>query len=161
MKIIENITAKGTELCLCLAEETDCRLLETAEALCFASNPWSEKTFRDCLANDGCFIYCLCDTQLSKILTFAVTQTCLDEADLANIATIPEERRKGYGGLLLDKILENARNTGVLRIFLEVRESNVGARRLYLSRGFVEIGKRRNYYRSPCEDAILMLREEK
>ena len=140
MKTIDKITVGKEEFSLCLAEIRDCPLLAEAEAVCFAS--------------------CICDMQLSKILAYAVMYSCLDEADLANIATLPEIRKQGFGATLLDKALEISRSAGVLRTFLEVRESNTPARSLYLSRGFKEIGRRRNYYRDPKEDAIIMAREE-
>lgn len=160
MNFIENITVANKSYALCLAEDADCPLLEKAERECFESCPWSANTFSELLEKEGGFVYCICDMQLSKILAYCVMYSCLDEADLANIATLPEMRKQGLGGALLDKSLENSRKMGVLRIFLEVRESNSSARSLYLSRGFKEIGKRRNYYRDPKEDAILMVREE-
>ena len=160
MKTIDKITVGKEEFSLCLAEISDCPLLAEAEAVCFASCPWSAKMFSEILEKEGCNIYCICDMQLSKILAYAVMYSCLDEADLANIATLPEIRKQGFGATLLDKALEISRSAGVLRTFLEVRESNTPARSLYLSRGFKEIGRRRNYYRDPREDAIIMSREE-
>lgn len=160
MKFIENISVGEECLALCLAEDEDCALLESVERRCFASCPWSAKMFSEILEKEGCSIYCICDMQMSNILAYSVMYSCLDEADLANIATLPENRGRGFGGALLDKSLEISRNSGVLRTFLEVRESNAPARGLYLSRGFKEIGRRRNYYRDPREDAIIMVREE-
>ncbi len=160
MKIIENITVGNEELLLAVAEGSDTAALAEVERICFASAPWSAKMFSEILEKEGCNIYCICDMQLSKILAYAVMYSCLDEADLANIATLPTERKRGLGGFLLDRILEISRGAGVLRTFLEVRESNSAARHLYLSRDFKEIGKRRNYYRDPKEDAIIMVREE-
>ncbi len=160
MKIIENITVGNEDLILAVAEESDSAALAAVERLCFASDPWSAKMFSEILEKEGCRIFCICDMQLSKILAYAVMYSCLDEADLANIATVPTERKRGLGGFLLDKTLKISRAAGILRTFLEVRESNGAARHLYLSRGFKEIGKRRNYYRDPKEDAIIMVREE-
>ena len=160
MKFIENITVANAVYPLCLAESEDCFFLEAVEKKCFASCPWSAKTFSELLEKEGSSVYCICDMQMSKIFAYCVTYSCLDEADLANIATVPEMRKQGFGGALLDKNLEISCKMGILRTFLEVRESNSGARSLYLSRGFKEIGRRRNYYRDPKEDAILMVREE-
>ena len=56
----------------------------------------------------------------------------------------------------MDKVMENSVNTGVERIFLEVRESNSPARNLYSAKGFKEIGIRKKYYRDPVEDAHIM-----
>lgn len=155
-----DIIVKETSLSVFFAEKEDAPLLKWAEDICFANDPWSEATFRDAMDNPACRMFILQNTQSSKMLGYGVIHYCLDEADLANIAILPEERGKGLGGLLLDIMLEDARNNGVLRTFLEVRESNASARGLYASRNFYKIGKRRRYYKNPCEDAVIMVREE-
>ena len=122
--------------------------------------PWSIGTYEDTLGISNNKIYVLYNTQLSKIISYGVMCYCLDEADLAKIATLPEERGRGAGGALLDLMLEDARKQGAFKTFLEVRESNTAARMLYASRDFKEIGKRKKYYRNPIEDAVVMVREE-
>ena len=87
---------------------------------------------------------------------YAVLWCILDQGELANIAVQPDARREGLGGLLLDHLIEVARGRGVRSLFLEVRESNEGARRLYAHRSFEEIGIRRGYYQSPKEDARVL-----
>jgi ribosomal-protein-alanine N-acetyltransferase len=82
-----------------------------------------------------------------------------DEAEITNLAVTADERKKGVGGAILDHLIGTAEKTSVRRIYLEVRESNVGAFSLYSSRGFTEIGRRPGYYRLPKEDAILMMLE--
>ncbi|MBE6714650.1 MAG: ribosomal-protein-alanine N-acetyltransferase [Ruminococcaceae bacterium] len=156
MKILKKAFGKNAEFCLCLCEVGDAQGLALAEGICFPGDPWSEGMFRSAFENPSCRIYAVSDMQMSKIFAYAVYYVCGDEADLANIATLPELRRQGIGGALLDETLEISRSGGVFRAFLEVRESNESARALYSSRGFIEIGKRRRYYRNPTEDAILM-----
>ena len=156
MKIIETDAFEAYSLVLARAECCDAAALGAAERECFASDPWSEKMFSDALENPSCHIYILADMQMTKIVAYAVMYVCFDEGDLANIAVIPSEQKKGLGAALLDNILENAVRSGVERIFLEVRESNEPARRLYTSRGFKEIGIRKKYYRDPVEDAHIM-----
>ncbi len=156
MEILKRSFAGDAAFSLCLCDSMDAPDLSVAERICFPFDPWSEGMFCSALENPSCKIYAVIDMQMSKILAYAVYYVCGDEADLANIATMPEMRRHGIGGALLDETLEISRRGGVLRTFLEVRESNESARGLYLSRGFAEIGKRRRYYRNPTEDAILM-----
>ena len=156
MKIIDTESFARHSLVLAKAECSDARALALAESECFDSDPWSEKMFSDALENPSCHIYILSDMQMTKIVAYAVMYICFDEADLANIATIPSERKKGIGAALMDKVMENSVNTGVERIFLEVRESNYPARNLYSAKGFKEIGIRKKYYRDPVEDAHIM-----
>ncbi len=156
MKIIDIEAFSKYSLVLAKAECCDAYILAKAEQACFDSDPWSEKMFSDALENPACHIYILADMQMTKIVAYAVMYICFDEGDLANIAVIPSERKKGLGAALIDKVMKDAVNTGVQRIFLEVRESNVPARGLYLSKGFKEIGVRKKYYRDPVEDAHIM-----
>ena len=78
------------------------------------------------------------------------------EGELGNIAVAPAWRRRGIGRWLLDWALEKAYERGAVRIFLEVRASNRLAQELYESRGFLQVGLRRRYYRAPTEDARVM-----
>ena len=89
---------------------------------------------------------------------FVVYSQVLDEMTVHNIAVREEARGKGAGTTLLKGLLVQARATGVNRCLLEVRESNVAARRLYQKTGFVVDGERPNYYPAPAgrENAVLM-----
>jgi ribosomal-protein-alanine N-acetyltransferase len=82
----------------------------------------------------------------------------VDEAHLGNLAVHPVEQRSGVGQILLDDLLRMAARQGVARITLEVRESNEIARKFYHKNEFIDVAIRKNYYRSPIEDAIVMLR---
>ena len=81
------------------------------------------------------------------------------EAEIADLAVTPPARRRGIGGLLLDRVVGDLAATGVGAVFLEVRESNSAARALYESRGFAAVGRRRAYYQHPVEDALILKRE--
>ena len=81
------------------------------------------------------------------------------EGEIADIAVSVGSRGRGIGGVLLDAGLGALVAAGVGSVFLEVRESNGAARRLYASRGFIEQGRRRGYYRQPPEDALVLRRE--
>ncbi len=133
--------------------------LVEAEQICFENDPWDREMFVDASKNDGFCIILLKDMQLQKIVGYSVLIYAMDQADLGNIAILPQCRGQKLGKALLEKTMEKARSYGVSEVFLEVRESNLSARGLYLSSDFAEIGRRRKYYKNPREDAILMLRK--
>jgi len=143
-----------------IAEKQDAPLITEMEKLCFPCDPWSEGTVREALENESYRVYVLYNIQLSKIFAYGIMYSCLDEADIAKVASHPDHRGEGFGGALLDGMLQDAAQCGVESIFLEVRESNSAARGLYTSRGFKEIGIRRKYYRNPAEDGVMMARKE-
>lgn len=78
------------------------------------------------------------------------------EGDLMTVAVLPAYRRQGVGERLVRKLLTNAAQAGIETVFLEVRESNASARRLYERVGFTIVGHLPCYYRAPVEDAVLM-----
>ncbi len=94
-----------------------------------------------------------------RILGYVVALLLFDEAEIANLAVAPWARRRGIGGVLLDRMSADLADGGVQSLYLDVRESNAGARALYRSRSFEEVGRRRGYYRHPTEDALLLMRK--
>ena len=91
-----------------------------------------------------------------RITGFILGRRISEEAEVLNLAVRPEKRKKGIGGSLLHAALEELRREGVARIYLEVRESNGGAKSFYQRHGFVVTGVRPKYYREPDEAAVLM-----
>jgi len=89
------------------------------------------------------------------LLGFLVARRVVSEWELENIVVAPEARRMGWGRRLLDALVAHAAKTNSEFVFLEVRESNGAARGLYDRAGFRETGRRKSYYASPPEDAIL------
>jgi ribosomal-protein-alanine N-acetyltransferase len=87
---------------------------------------------------------------------FLIARCDLDEWELENVIVAPERRRGGIGGQLLIALLHQAAEVAATSVLLEVRESNAPARRLYKKFGFIEAGRRPNYYASPVEDALLL-----
>ena len=79
-----------------------------------------------------------------------------DEGDITNVSVDSARRREGIGKCLVQALLAESRKRGCRRIFLEVRQSNDAAIRLYQGCGFVRVGVRKNYYTKPQEDALLM-----
>jgi ribosomal-protein-alanine N-acetyltransferase len=86
---------------------------------------------------------------------FLVAQTVGGEWEIENVAIQPDARRRGLGTRLVGEFLDLAGAQRATAVFLEVRESNRGARALYEKWAFVESGRRPRYYRAPDEDAVL------
>jgi [ribosomal protein S18]-alanine N-acetyltransferase len=87
---------------------------------------------------------------------FLIARCDLEEWELENVVVAPDRRRAGIGGQLVDALLHQAVEVAATSVLLEVRESNAPARRLYKKFGFIEAGRRPNYYASPVEDALLL-----
>lgn len=79
-----------------------------------------------------------------------------DEGEITNVAVDPAWRKLGIADKLLAVVLANAKLSGCATIFLEVRESNLSAQRLYEKHGFENMGLRKNFYREPQEHAVVM-----
>jgi [ribosomal protein S18]-alanine N-acetyltransferase len=138
------------------ATEADLNEIVRIERSCFA-DPWSEESFRRLLAGLPAIfqVLVLSDDRIAGyVIAFAVRE----DAELLNVAVEPQSRGKGFAGQMLDALLIELGRRGVRAAFLEVRESNGAARGLYGSRGFTEIGRRKNYYRRPVEDALVLRR---
>ena len=124
------------------------------------SDPWSGRTFLALLDREEVLfdVAVLGDPEGSEVAGYSVVYLMGVEADLANIAVNATVRRGGVGRLLLRHLLTTARVRGVREMFLEVRQSNAGARTMYENEGFVEVGRRAKYYVHPVEDALILRR---
>lgn len=116
--------------------------------------PWSEATFRGLLRRRDSDLW-VADIK-GEIAGYAVFWAVLDQGELGNVAVDEAHRGKGIGSRLIKAVLDRANQRGVREIFLEVRKTNVRAQDLYKSFGFSEVGRRRNYYLEPLEDALVM-----
>ena len=121
------------------------------------SDPWSAASFGGYLSdsNAGRAIVTVAEAD-GKLIGYSVMLFALPDADLANIAVAPAERRRGTGRLLLERSLAAAKSIGTRHVFLEVRASNASAIRMYEAAGFSEFGRRRRYSRDPVEDARVL-----
>jgi len=140
-----------------VAEVAKIALLETE----IFNDPWPEAAFVDEL--DRVHRGVLVAESDSVITGYAVYVTGVGEAHLTNIAVVPAYRGKNIAKLLLNSIFGIAREAECEYIFLDVRPSNKAAIELYRKFGFYELYQRPNYYNSPVEDALVMvknLREE-
>jgi [ribosomal protein S18]-alanine N-acetyltransferase len=123
------------------------------------SDPWSAGSFRALFGNPLVHFAVAEDTISGRVLGYVVSWYVVDEAEIANLAVADDVRRGGVGARLLDHALDIAKERRCRVVFLEVRESNAGARALYASRGFQVAGRRAKYYRKPVEDALVLRRE--
>ncbi len=137
------------------AVPSDVSEIEKIEKASF-STPWSEKWLTDEINNTEDFFWVATDGK--DIFGYAVVGNVGTEAELYNIAVSPEHRGKGIGDMLMRYMTDKTVDKGTDSLFLEVRESNSAAIRLYEKHGFKAVGRRRGYYREPTEDAILMMR---
>jgi ribosomal-protein-alanine N-acetyltransferase len=117
------------------------------------SDPWPRASFLSHLSEAS-------DTFLvaeanGTVAGYALVRVVDGESELLNIAVAGAFRRTGLGARLLDAGIAAARARGAAEMWLEVRESNVGAQALYASRGFAPVGRRRRYYELPREDALV------
>lgn len=125
------------------------------ERACY-SDPWSAESFAGLQDNPAVHFVVVRGAGGGPVLGYAVAWFVADEGELANIAVSPRERQRGVGTAMLDSVLEAATARGTAALYLEVRESNQAARKLYAAREFEEVGRRKQYYRSPQEDALIL-----
>jgi ribosomal-protein-alanine N-acetyltransferase len=138
-----------------IAVPSDLPSISAIESLSF-SNPWQPDTFRSLLTRDR--VKVLIADRGGEVVGYAVLWWVLDQGELANLAVHPDSQGMGTGARLLDQVISEAKRVNIESLFLEVRESNEKAKRLYARRGFVQVSVRRGYYRNPPEDACILVK---
>ena len=131
----------------------DCEQVAAIEAVSF-SMPWSLKAFTETVQKAN-FRYFVAE-DAGEIIGYCGFLFVLDEAEIPNVCVKASARQKGVGKKMMSFLMEEAAKLGLAVLYLEVRESNVAARRLYESLGFIENGIRKNFYEQPTENAVLM-----
>jgi ribosomal-protein-alanine N-acetyltransferase len=119
------------------------------------SDPWSVASFRDAIDHPAVYFTCA-QSGAGAVLGYVVAWFAADQGEIANLAVAPSGWGAGIGRALLSDAIEEGKRRGADTMFLEVRDSNARARRLYELSGFEEIGRRRRYYSKPVEDAIVL-----
>ena len=109
---------------------------------------WTRSQLGGILPMAGVSLFLAQDPEHRDTIGFSLVRTATDESELLLIAVIPSSHRRGVGRMLLDDFLDRARNDGVARVHLEVRDGN-SAVGLYRDAGFSPVGRRRNYYHAP------------
>jgi [ribosomal protein S18]-alanine N-acetyltransferase len=148
------MSAPSADVAIRPAIEADLDAIHAIECESFG-DPWARETFRNLLDHTPGRMEVAVGAA-GALIGYAVAWYAADEAEIANIAVAPDARRQGVGALLLNRILQSAATFGARTVFLEVRESNLDARKLYGARGFGIVGRRKQYYRHPNEDALIM-----
>lgn len=148
-------TAELSGVLLQRAGAADVPEISALEQACYG-DPWPVSAFSSLPDNSRVFFVLARSGPLGSIAGYAVAWYVMDEGELANLAVAPLLRGQGIGRALLDAMLADAKKRGIANVYLEVRESNVPARQLYSARGFAEVGRRKGYYRSPTEDALIL-----
>ncbi len=126
------------------------------ERICF-SDPWSENSVASELKNPLAFW--LVAQEDDQLAGYIGSQTVCNETDMMNVAVHPDFRRRGIAEALVNALLAELKAMESTCLTLEVRASNLPAISLYEKLGFEEIGRRKNYYRNPKEDALILRKE--
>jgi len=132
----------------------DAQDIAEIEKACF-SMPWSLHTVLTQMPDDTHSLTVACDSE-GKTVGYVGFMYVVDEGYISNVAVRPEQRRQGIADRLIAEAVDSAKRKDLSFLTLEVRESNEPAISLYRKHGFGEVGRRKNYYQKPNEDAILM-----
>lgn len=120
------------------------------------SDAWSYRDVQDLICTEGGM--CFTAVEGEEVVAYVIGRLIAPEGEIYRVAVAPHKRQRGIGYRLLDYAVKTSKGQGLERLFLEVRSKNVPAIRLYTAYGFKEIGTRKNYYKNPEDDAIVMLR---
>lgn len=152
------------KICIRRMTEEDIPQAVEIEKLCF-SEPWTESSYRSCFLGDGTqswFYAAVREDSPEELLGIIGLSRMGDDGEIANVAVLPQHRRKGIARMLLEKALADGSSClGLYDFTLEVRAGNDAAIRLYESEGFRTEGVRPRFYRDPEEDAKIMWRRKK
>jgi ribosomal-protein-alanine N-acetyltransferase len=124
------------------------------ERVCYP-DPWAPNAFASLPDNPQVY-FAVARDAAAKLVGYVIAWHVMDEGELANLAVAPGARRQGIGRALLGAVTRDAVERGTGELYLEVRESNHAARTLYEANGWGQVGRRKGYYRSPVEDALIL-----
>lgn len=139
-----------------ILEKLDLNIFENIEKIekDSFSSPWNMDIYKAMYEKEGNLIFVsICNGELAA---YALVSDMYDVYELLKIAVRKDFRKQGFGGRLLEEIVNSCQKD----IFLEVRKSNIGAINLYTSKGFVQVGLRKKYYPDNDEDALLFKYEK-
>ena len=126
------------------------------EKMCF-NDPWSINSISSEL--DNRLSLWLVAVEEDRVIGYVGSQTVLGETDMMNIAIHPDHRKRGIATALIESLIQKLTEQGSRSLMLEVRASNEPAKSLYAKIGFIAVGIRKNYYRNPREDALILRKE--
>lgn len=142
MEIRRSLPCDANEICLMEAE--------------YFTDPWGEKDILSYICSDDGMCYSALDEGV--LIGYIIGRKIVPEGEIYRVAVRLDRRLRGVGYRLLSYALKTEGGKGVETVFLEVRSRNIGARRLYSSYGFKEISIRKNYYKDPSDDAVIMVK---
>ena len=137
--------------------EAELAAVAELEALCFCE-PWSANALRLLTTPDAVGFVCM---EGDRALAYGGMLYAPFEGQITNIAVAPNVRRQGFGRAIVEALIDDAEKKGLEQISLEVRESNEAAIALYQAFGFFVAGVRKNFYKHPTENGLVMLKSLK
>ena len=156
---MEKILTKASENGIFIerARLSDAQDIEKIEQSCF-EDAWSLSAISSHLESDYTLTLVARDRE-GHALGYISASLLSPEAEIYRVATLSEHRRRGIGSLLLREFIAESERDSCEHLFLEVRASNTAAKALYFSHGFRETGLRKNYYKNPKEDALILAKD--
>ena len=127
------------------------------EKVCFGTEAWSLNSVSGELENP--LSLWLVALEGAQVAGYVGSQTVCNETDMMNVAVSPQYRRQGIAEALVTELVEQLKARESHCLTLEVRASNAPAIGLYEKLGFSQVGRRKNYYRNPREDALILRKE--
>jgi ribosomal-protein-alanine acetyltransferase len=116
--------------------------------------PWTRRLFEEALLSPITGNFVILDGK--ELIGYLCLYTVLNEAHILNVAIHPDHRKAGRGSALIERVVDLLTERGIVHFYLEVREGNTDAIKLYNKFGFVAIGIRKKYYTDTNEDALVM-----
>lgn len=139
------------------AVPVDAGAVAALEAVALGDDAWSPALVAQGTRGDVPTLRYLVCHEGDALVGYAAVSLVADVAELQRIAVDPGHRRSGVATGLLAAVVDLARTAGLDRLLLEVREDNAGALAFYVDRGFVEIDRRRRYYRDGAAAVVMRL----
>lgn len=124
----------------------------------YFSDAWSKKDIFSYICSEGGM--CFSAISDGEVIGYIIGRVIAPEGEIYRIAVDEDKRGRGVGYRLLSYALKTERGRGLESVFLEVREKNIPAIKLYTSFGFKEISVRKNYYKNPTDNAKIMLMDK-
>lgn len=137
-------------------EEKHLRSTAELEAICFA-HPWTAEGLKT-LVQEGGIGFAALEKGSGRVIAYAGMVFSVFEGDITDVATHPDYRRQGISRAVMERLFDFSAEKGIESISLEVRVSNTAAITLYEGLGFEIAGKRPRFYRTPPEDAYVMIK---
>ncbi len=134
-----------------IIKENNFEIIKELEDICFDVSAYSLTQIEEMIESTNYILYSLEEEEEKKKIAYIILYDNSDSLEIIKVGVLPEYRKKQYGNILLDKAKEEKKE-----IFLEVRESNVVAIKFYENNLFEIVGRRKNYYTNPLENAIIM-----